>query len=194
MSLTPDGFCPTCRHWALECPTFPCPWCRSAGRTRALEVDLGLTADAPVLERLQAAREAIYAARSLEREARWMRTQAARDLLKTETPASAAALSHHRIETLQRWAEPPPPKCPKGHELPLGTRPRSCPVCRVETVIPARKARLRDRNALRASWRRHKSDLAARERLLAQFPDPAPVAARLLPPLPPPGYHGDEAS
>lgn len=160
-----DGFCTACRHDVRDHPRLRCPFCGERS-TAGVKWDLEIGPDTPPEEVLRLATEQIGALRRRLGEMVALRREATLVLLRDVPRDKLETLVHHRLTTLERWAEPPT-KRPRRPRPPVDPRPR------------------KDRARLREAWKAHERRIQRQKQLLEQLPDPEPAAARLKSPLPP---------
>lgn len=160
-----EGWCTVCRRHAADHPRLCCPWCEEQA-TVGIRGDLGLGPDAPPREVFDAVGGQLRAIAARQRELRALRREAALVALRDIAPLHMDEVTGVGLRRVQQWAGLVGPR--RRGPAPKDPRPR------------------KDSRRLREAWRAHEARIERLGRLLAELPDPEPVARRLRPPLVPP--------
>lgn len=198
MTVTSDGFCMSCRRWALECPDLQCPWCGHGRAERAIAL-AGLEPGADAAEVFTATRHALLELRRRTRRILDLQAAAAVTLLQSADVAEAARRAHARVATIERAAARVTrrgDRCRNGHErAEHAERVRGhwhCRACaearkaaRDAAAVPV--AARRDKQRLEQAWREHEERMAQRE---AAFATGVELPRLLRPEMPPPQTGG----
>ncbi len=123
MPLNGDGFCTSCRKWALEKPGLACPWCASASADAAIE-GLGLSPEDDPVKVLLAVRAELERVRAHQRQVMALRSRAAREILRRNNVKEDVKAAKSRLDAIERWAVADTPRAIRQRLAPVQALPR----------------------------------------------------------------------